>query len=116
MKENKLLHAYSVTSTTALMRTALGGLCAISILTKKRVVAQVKAYAATSNNFAEPTPSPRASSIPLRWLWLLQIKLKIKISATNQSKGDSEIRGKKMMMGLSHILLEINGKEDQAVC
>lgn len=94
MKENKLLHTYSVTSTTALMRTAVGGLCAISVLTKKRVVAQVKAYAATSNNFAEPTPSPRASSIPLRWLWLLQIKLKIKISATNQSKGDSEIRGK----------------------
>lgn len=58
MKENKLLHTYTVTSTTALMRTAVGGLCAISILTKKRVIAQVKAYAATNNNCAEPAQSP----------------------------------------------------------
>lgn len=57
-KENKLLHIYNVTSITALMRTAVGGLCAISILTKKRVVAQVKVYAATNNNFGEPAQFP----------------------------------------------------------
>lgn len=58
MKENKLLHIYTVTSVTALMRTAVGGLWPISILTKKRVVAQVKEHATTNNNFAEPAQSP----------------------------------------------------------
>lgn len=57
MKKNKLLHIYTVTSITALMKTAVGGLCAISILSKKRIVVRVKAYAATNNNFAEPAQS-----------------------------------------------------------
>lgn len=114
MKENKLLHIYTATSITELMRTAVGGLCAISILTKKSTVAQTKVYAATNNDFAEPAQSPWASSIPLRWLWLLQIKLKIKITALI-SKKETPVPKKKMMMGLSRIL-EVNGKNNQAVC
>lgn len=82
---------------------------------KKRVAAQVKEYATTKNNFAEPAQSPWASSIPLRWLWLLQIKLRIKISTLINKKGILKSE-KKMMMGLGHILLEVNGKEYQAVC
>lgn len=83
---------------------------------QKESWSQIKVYAATNNNFAEPAQSPWAPSIPLRWLWLLQIKLKIKTSALISKKGTLKSEKKIMMMGLSHILPEINGNEDQAGC
>ena len=82
---------------------------------KKLAVEQVKVYAPPNNNFAEPAQSPWASLIPLRLLWLLEIKLQIKISALISKKRTLKSE-KEMTMGLSHTPLEINGKQDQAVC